>query len=96
MRSGKAELTTAFENESINYKILYPILKTDITEASSMISQAKFHYTPLHRVILLNLLNHRATLQVLYLLLVRMPKTEETAMTKWNDKKCTLLTKGEN
>ena len=83
MRSGKAELTTAFEIESMNYKNLYPILKTEIIEASSMISQAKSHYTPLQTVLLLNLLDHGATQQVLYLLLlVRMPKTEEFAVTK--------------
>jgi len=49
MRSGKAELTTAFEIDSMNYKILYPVLKTEIIEASSMISQAKSHYTPLQK-----------------------------------------------
>jgi len=67
----------------MNYKILYPILKTEITEASSVTFQAKSHYTPLQRVLLLHLLNHGATLQVLHLLLlVRMPKTEEIAVTK--------------
>ena len=67
----------------MNYKIVYPILKTEIIEASSMISQAKSHYTPHQRVLLLNLLNHGATLQVLYLLVfVRMPKTEEIAVIK--------------
>ena len=56
-----------------------------------MISQAKSHYTPLQKVLLLNLLNHGATLQVLYLLVfVRMPKIEDIAVTKQNDKKCTL------
>lgn len=76
-------MTTAFEIESMNYKILYPILKTEITEASSMISQAKSHYMPLQRVLFLNLLTHGATLQVFYLLLlVRMLKTEEIAVTK--------------
>jgi hypothetical protein len=75
-------LTTTFEIDSMNYKILYPILKTEIIEASPMISHTKSHYTPLQTVLLLNLLNHGATLQVLYLLaLVRMPKTEETAVT---------------
>ena len=49
MRSGKAELATAFETDSMNYKILYSVLKTEITEASSMISQAKSHYTPLQK-----------------------------------------------
>jgi hypothetical protein len=47
-----------------------------------MISQAKYHYRPFQRVLLLNLLNHGATLQVLYVLvLVRMPKAEEIAVT---------------
>jgi hypothetical protein len=52
-------LRIASENESMNYNILYPIIKTEITEASFMnfSSQISLDTSP-KSFFLLNLLNH--------------------------------------